>query len=1329
MRNLLYLDSETTGLDSRRHDIVQLACIPVLNGEIKSSFNEFAKPNDFSAIEQEAIAVHGISVERMESFQDQRKMLDKFVTYVKSFNTKFTIAGYNVGFDKGFVSSLFAKHGMSSVYHELFTPDIHDVYRRIKAIKEKASLGSLKLSKACEMFGIEINAHDALSDISATISLDVKVSELLEDNQDHKEHIDSIEYHFPESAHIHLHSEYSNIDSIVSVEDWVRWAIKNKTKFISFPDHGWSVSLYKSININSIIEKINKEDKTNHDPASVTIVPSINLNVTLDDASNFFRLNAWAVSENGYKNLVKLTSLGWDNKAVDGDFAIPVLKIDEVRKYSNGVTFGTGCDKGLLHNLEIYADYQHLEDRFTTLYEKLDGNILVELIPIDAYKTYDAQIGFRSNKITNLMPDGNKIKSINRCLLTFIKKYNLDFIVSTAAHFIDPKDKILQDIVSRSSFKDGRYFYESRHQKSYSECFAILKRQLGDEFTVDLMNKAIETAEKIGKKASEIKIKYDYHLPKIEIPKYIQEKTKDYNHQLYYLLMAKIKEHNRWIDDPVYVERFKKELDVIWKNEKLNFIPYFLLYEDIGSFARSNGIIQNIGRGSAGGCLISYYLKIIHVDPIKEDIPFERFLSHARIRAGSFPDIDADYGARAPILKYLKDKYKLGFAQIGTIQKFKTKYALKETMFAIYGRNRNDFEIPDICKTIPDSPQGIDEVDFLNGYTDSEGEYHQGHLEQNEKLQAFFKQYPEAEKTVSRLIGLPKEIGRHASAFVISTLDLSHERVPTLQMHDDELGDVTVTQFDAPMIEKLGLVKADILRVTTINTIKECVDLIKIRKQEDLLQEDEKGVQAIYRLPEDRMVFKDFYDRKTDSSFQFNTDLIKGYVKEFAPESIKDLSNLTALCRPGALDAAFLDTTAAQYYIDVRNGRRSLEYVHPDLERILKKTNGVFVYQEDVMRFLVEFVGYSLEKSDQIRSAIAKKKRDVIMKTFEDVRSSLKPKGWSDKQIEIINQQILAFSSYSFNLSHSFCYGKLGYISMYLKHYYPLEWWSSELNNSGEQKIRHYVTVLGDMITPPTLSHPSDKFTIVKDKIAAPLSVVKGVGVSAIKELTAKGPFVDIDDYINRVDHSKANAGIFIALVAARAADCFMDNDIDYISARRKLVEYYFKKRKTKKNIEIPKTMLDVFLEEREINKCFNKTILSISEIQSIAYKNWPALSPTDSRAIPMRMGDIVVLGSVKVAKGLLNRQEGSEIGFIGLYEGCEHKSGISKKSGRKWSNLTIKLSDGLASIDCVWWDKNKPLKYKTNSIIYIRGRLKTDWKGNPSIEILDLEKINEIQK
>jgi DNA polymerase-3 subunit alpha len=533
------------------------------------------------------------------------------------------------------------------------------------------------------------------------------------------------------------------------------------------------------------------------------------------------------------------------------------------------------------------------------------------------------------------------------------------------------------------------------------------------------MLQAVDNSYVVADKAASISIKHKYHLPKIPIPASIKAKTSDYNEQLQHLLIAKAKEHGRWSDDPVYIKRFEKEFDVIAKNSKLNFLPYFLMYEDICKFARESGILQNIGRGSAGGCLISYLLKIIHIDPIKENLPFERFLSHARINANSFPDIDLDLGQRGPILEYLKEKYGVGFAQIGTFLKFKTKNAIKDAMYAVYGRNRNDKEIMDVCDSIPDSPQGVDEYDFLYGYTDSEGEEHKGNIEQNQMLRMFFAQYPEIEQVVKRLIGLPKDFGRHPSAFVISTLDLASERVP-LSLMEGESGPIWVTHFEAQMVEKSGLVKADILGVVTINTIAECVAMIKDRTGSNLLEEDDKGVQLLYRLPEDSGVYTDFYRRKTDSSFQFNTDLIKGFLEQFAPTSRKDLSDLTALCRPGALDVKFLPgVSATQFYIDARSGLREPEYVHEDLEPILKETNGVVVYQEQLMQILVEFCGYSLEESDQIRSAIAKKKRDVMLKAYERVRESTGKRGWTLEQANRLCEVLEAYSNYSFNKAHA----------------------------------------------------------------------------------------------------------------------------------------------------------------------------------------------------------------------------------------------------------------------------------------------------------------------
>jgi DNA polymerase III alpha subunit len=245
------------------------------------------------------------------------------------------------------------------------------------------------------------------------------------------------------------------------------------------------------------------------------------------------------------------------------------------------------------------------------------------LLPVDIQKRFDKLYGFTAYNTPKAIAVQNRSKVINKLAWQLKNEENYKLIISSIAHFIEEDDKIVQDC----------------KMKNAKEQFAILESHLG-EFSIEHWNECKANAEEIVALAKDIKIVHKYHLPKIEIPKTILAKTEDYDKQTYYLMMAKIKEHGRWNDSPEYISRFKKEIDVIWKNEAMNFIPYFLVYEDIGNYARSQGILQGLARGSAGGCLISYYLKITHLDPIACDLPFERFLSHARIKAGSWPDID-----------------------------------------------------------------------------------------------------------------------------------------------------------------------------------------------------------------------------------------------------------------------------------------------------------------------------------------------------------------------------------------------------------------------------------------------------------------------------------------------------------------------------------------------------------------------------------------------------------------------------------------------------------------------------------------------------------------
>lgn len=1169
---------------------------------------------------------------------------------------------------------------------------------------------------------------------------------------------------FKPVVQLHNHSKYSLLDAVPSPQGWVRWCLETKTPGLAITDHGTAISMYDAIRTPDLIKNINKENKEwnkenpkesprpEYPTNGARLIPGVELYVKLKaEDDSHYHITVWACSNQGYHNLMKLASLAYnDTVSYYGSLKARVT-YEQIQQYKEGLMFGTGCIVSPIGQAIMKdKDKKLAEERFLMYKELFGDDLLIEFHVGDITHDFNKKTGgfdpFPVEKEfeDKCTCDHNKQRGYNLFLKEMVEKYGGRCIPVTDAHFVYPEDKIIQDCLLKNGNSNGWYFYESYHQIMADEMFKKLQVHLGEEWmTEERFSEWIDNTYIPLERSKSIELKFEYHLPKIQIPEHIQAKHSDYDQQTYWYMMERIKFHGRWNNDPVYVQRFKTELDVIMKNEKLNFLPYFLVYEDIGTFARSKGILQNLARGSAGGSLISYYLKIIHLDPIKAHLPFERFLSHARIRAGSFPDIDGDFGDRdrGLIIAYLREKYGLGFAQIATFQKMKTKNAIKDAMYAIYGKKGNDPTVTAICDTIPDSPQGIDEHDFLYGYTDQEGNYNHGIVELNKTLAKFFEINPDIQKMVDKLIGTVRGWGRHASAFVISTLDLSADRVPTMTLLDKELDMyIQVTQYDAGMVEKSGLVKADILGLSTLTAVSDCVELMKA-KGIDYLQE-ENGVPLIYRLPEDPGVYTDFYNKDTDSSFQFNTELIKGMVQEFCPLNRQALADFTALARPGSLDALLGDSTAAQFYMDVRNGTKDITFLHPDLEPILRETNGVFVYQESVMRFLVEIAGYTWEESDIIRSAIAKKKQEVIMNCFDRIRTSCRARGWEDEAIETVCQQILAFSRYSFNRSHSYAYGELGYITMYLKHHHSLEWWASILNlKLEESKLRRYISKLGGIVRSPSLKHPSSRFEVRKDEndkgyIVAPVSVIKGIGPKVVQELCNKGPFSSLQDFVERIDHAKCNTGGISALIKGRAADDMMDNLIpNYPDRRKKFIEDFKKLRK--KPIKLQEDVfkfdpLSIFLQEKETNTVFNKTLLSNPDIMTLikqfhtdeASLELNSLTETNREAVPFVMGTVPILANIKVAEGFCGKLD-KDIGLILLYESSSFTSGTSKKNNRPWSKVSIHLSDGYASIECVDWKMKRALGWPKNSIVYVKGELKPGWKTPVCLDVHEIQRLS----
>ncbi len=1319
--NLLWIDCETTGLDANKHDVIQIACIPVVNGVRQPSFMEYGQPKFWENIQAKAVEIHGITVEQMKTFQPQEDLLENFIEYIRSFGVKFGVAGHNVGFDKKMMSGLFSRYGRNNDFFQLFNLNVHDTLYRARKIKTKLKTENHKLETLCKHFDIEIQAHDALSDISGNIELDVHISELMgEDTQVYTPAVNVndivVSEDLPQPAQLHLHSQYTMFDAVPTPEEWSDWCIENNIPGFSVVDQGYAISLY---------------DAAGHDNEETVCVPGVGLNFKMDmDADEHYHLNAWAYSKEGYFNLMKLASIGWETPIDCDKREIPVVSFQQILDHREGLRFGTADIDGYIGKAVQHGQKDFAEFRYQTLCQHLGDSLYVEFNPVDITHTFDKKIGFRKVEKNCFVTEGNIQKAYNNFLFDMVEQHGGKPIPVSGACFIKKEDKILQDCLCKNGHKDSKYYQESYHAKTAADLYRELRVHLGERFTEDRFRSWVQNSLSVMEGADKIEIKHEYHLPAVDIPEHIRAKTDDYDQQTYLLTLEKIKEHGRWNDSDEYKERFMREIDVIWKNKAMNFLPYFLMYEDFGRYAREQGFLQNIARGSAGGCLLSYYLKIIHVDPIAKDLPFERFLSHARINAGSWPDIDMDISktARPYLMKYMQEVYGTGFAQVATYSTMKTKNAIKDAMWALYGRNRNDFEVDAVCKTIPDSPQGIKEKDFLYGYDDKEGVHHKGQLEINEHLQNFFNTYPDIAAMVKKLIGVVRGLSRHASAFVISTLDLPGERLPTLQMFDKGVGGrIPVTQYEASMCESVGLVKADVLGLKTLQVVTDAIKLVNV----DYLESDENGVNLIYRLPEDEAVYADFYNKKTDSSFQFNSGVIKACLQDYVPTCREDLSALTALKRPGAMDAEVEDGIMAdKWYEDVRQGKRKMKLIHPDLAPIIGQSNGIFVYQEQVMKCLVDICGYTLEETDQVRSAIAKKKQDVMMATFDKIRENTAARGWPSEQADSLCQTILAFSRYSFNRSHSYAYAEMGYITMYLKRHHRLEWWASVLNNEdNEDKLRHYISLLGDLVKPPSMKNPMKRFTIKDGHIIAPVSVVKGVGPKAYQELTEKGPFSSLMDYVSRVDHRKVDIGVVSRLIMARAADDFMDLDnLDYVTARfRFMRDYKVERGNIKSNFKPElesKDPLEMFLMERTANKTFNKSVLTDAELLNDITSAWKGFKRTGHKGIPLMLGEVPVLTNANIAAGFLDKKHEKEIGMILLYEGSIVRKGTSKRTGRPYCFLSIQLSDGFTNIEATDWNKTSSLRYPKNSLVYVRATLKPGWKTSVCLNIQEIELI-----
>lgn len=557
----------------------------------------------------------------------------------------------------------------------------------------------------------------------------------------------------------------------------------------------------------------------------------------------------------------------------------------------------------------------------------------------------------------------------------------------------------------------------------------------------------------------------------------------------------------------IYIERLKKELDVIIS---MNFADYFLIVYDFILHAKKSGIIVGPGRGSAAGSLVSYTLGITEIDPIKYDLSFERFLNKDRV---TLPDIDTDieYLRRDKVVDYVKNKY--GRDKVANIITFGTllpKQVIRDVARVLVISND---KIEKIIKLIKDKDTFDD-------------------LLKNDMFVKLVRNDIEYEKLIrisKKLEGLKRHTSIHAAGVIISKEPLM-DKVPLYKS-----GDNILTGYSMEYLENLGLLKMDFLALRNLTIIDTIVKKVKADKNLFI---------DINKIPlNDYKTLKIFTDVDTTGIFQFESEGMKNFLKILKVKSFDDLILAIAMYRPGSRDNI-------PEFIKVREGKKKPYYILPELENILKDTNGIIIYQEQIIEILKQIGGFTYSKADIIRRAMSKKKEDIILKYETEFIEGAKNNNYDENKAKSIYDLVLKFANYGFNKSHSVAYALVAYQIAFLKAHFREYFMVTLLNMvvGSDVKTKEYIDESKTnnlKINSVNINISSDHYIVHNNEIYLPLTVIKNIGKEAVNHILNtrnEGEFTDYYDFIRRTYSNKVNVKIIENLIFSGALDIFKLN-------------------------------------------------------------------------------------------------------------------------------------------------------------------------------------------
>lgn len=807
----------------------------------------------------------------------------------------------------------------------------------------------------------------------------------------------------------------------------------------------------------------------------------------LDGVENQDRLLLLATDQDGLGNLYKLMTIAYTKYEIHG-----CITMQQLSSLADGLIALSGGIQGKIGRHIANSDLEAAKTAAIELSQIFEKRFYLEL----------SRIGW------------NQEETYITHAVDLAQELQIPLVATNDVRFVDESDYRAHE--TRYCVAHKQRIGNGEHEKFYSEQQYLRSQKEMSDLFKDLPD-ALENANEIAKRCT-VEIPSGRYLPQFRTERQgtPEELIDEIAHERLNTVFEADEIAAKQISDrDVYINRLRTELEVI---KQMGFAGYFLIVGDIVSWAKQQKIPVGPGRGSGAASLVAYVLGIVDIDPIKYELMFERLLNPERV---SLPDFDIDFcmNRRNEVIEYVTNLYgRASVAQIVSFNTFGSKVAVRDAARAL-GKPRRLAE--KIANLIP--LRGVQPIPIAEAFAEVS------------ELATMLRTDPDVETIVQRgmeVEGLVRNRGKHAGGVVIAPDELD-KYVP---IYTESSESESVTQLDKKDVEELGLVKFDFLGLKTMTVIAMALDRINVERH----RQKQEPLSPMALPMDDEKVFESLHDGETTGIFQLESIGMRQKVKDLNPTDLEDLIALLALFRPGPLDTGVTDR-----YIRRKNKLEDVKYLHPIHEKVLSKTFGLMVYQEDVMNLARELAGFSMGEADRLRSAMGKKNEAEMLElqpkfiegcVQNDVRKNVALEIYEDMR---------KFARYAFNRAHTVGYAIVAYQTAYLKHYYPAEFLAALASCESERDVIKLImdeaNRLDVRVVQPSVNESEWDFVGRKDKITVGFAAVRGVAreeARRIIDARSSGPFTSLFDLCERSDFHRRNRNLLVSLIHAGALDC-----------------------------------------------------------------------------------------------------------------------------------------------------------------------------------------------